>query len=531
MQLGTLIAALAPRKIQMPPGRLAEATGETEISGVHYDSRTVGRGGVFVAIRGLATDGHRFIAEAVARGTAAVICETPVRADVPVVQVADSRRALAEAAAVFYGRPSEALTVIAVTGTNGKTTVTYLIENILKAAGLAVGVIGTVNYRYGQRVFDNPVTTPESLDLQRILAEMKAAGVTHVVMEASSHALDLQRLHACRLRLGVYTNITQDHLDYHLNMTAYQAAKALLFDRYLPVDAGGGNDAGGGTIQAVLNVDDAFGRELHRRLPHGKYSCSADPDARPRCDIGAEIERSDANGFRGRLLTPAGPIDLHSPLVGGYNLENILSATGAAVALAKDTAAITPAAITEGLKATTRVPGRLEAVPNAGGRQVYVDYAHTPDALDNVLRAVRPLTRGRLLCVFGCGGDRDATKRPLMGQIAARRSDIAVVTSDNPRSEDPAAIIAQILPGVTKALPRALTAADLGGDGELRGYLVEVDRRRAIETAIGAARPGDAVVIAGKGHETYQIVGDTVLDFDDSAEARRVLADLEGRST
>jgi UDP-N-acetylmuramyl-tripeptide synthetase len=241
-----------------------------------------------------------------------------------------------------------------------------------------------------------------------------------------------------------------------------------------------------------------------------------------RADISAEIETGDASGYKGRLHTPAGAVALDSPLVGAYNLENILSATGAAVALG-----IGSEAIYRGLKATARVPGRLEAIPNHSGRQVYVDYAHTPDALDNVLRAVRPLIRGRILCVFGCGGDRDATKRPLMGEIAARRCEVALVTSDNPRSEDPATIIAQILPGVKKTLPQDLTAEALCDGADSKGYLVEADRRRAIELAIRAAGPQDAVVIAGKGHETYQIVGDRVLDFDDSAEARRVLASLE----
>jgi UDP-N-acetylmuramyl-tripeptide synthetase len=516
MLLSTLIAAMNNHQ---GPGH-SHASADPEITGVHYDSRGVCPGGLFVAVRGLATDGHRYVADAVKNGAAAVICEEPTAAGVPMVRVTDSRRALAEAAAAFHGRPSQELSVIAVTGTNGKTTVTYLIESVLQAAGLATGVIGTVNYRYGGRSFDNPVTTPESLDLQRILADMKAAGVTHVVMEASSHALDLQRLHACRLRLGVYTNITQDHLDYHKDMPAYQMAKALLFDRYLPASTK--TDA----IQAVLNVDDAFGRELFGRLPHPKLSCSARAGNGRRADISAEIETGDASGYKGRLHTPAGPVALDSPLVGTFNLENILSATGAAVALG-----IGPEAISRGLKATDRVPGRLEAIPNACGRQVYVDYAHTPDALDNVLRAVRPLVQGRILCVFGCGGDRDATKRPLMGEIAARRSEVALVTSDNPRSEDPAAIIAQILPGVKKALPRDLAAEALCDEASQKGYLVEVDRRKAIELAIRAAGPRDAVVIAGKGHETYQIVGDRVLDFDDGAEARRVLASLEAVSS
>ncbi|MDJ0781683.1 MAG: UDP-N-acetylmuramoyl-L-alanyl-D-glutamate--2,6-diaminopimelate ligase [Desulfosarcinaceae bacterium] len=514
-KLSTLTAALAPIRIEMPTGETPAAAAAVAITGLHYDSRAVKSGGLFVAIRGMATDGHRFIKNAIDRGAAAVVAETPVAAPVPVIQVADSRRALAELADAFYGHPSKMVTVIAVTGTNGKTTVTYLIESILMAAGVATGVIGTVNYRYAGRVFDNPVTTPESLDLQRILAEMRDAGITHVVMEASSHALDLQRVHCCRIRVGAYTNITQDHLDYHADMTAYQAAKALLFDRYLP-------PSGADQIQAVINVDDSFGRELHTRLPHGRLSCSARPDLQPKADIQAAITRADAEGFRGRLITPAGPIALASPLVGAYNLENILCAAGTAVALGID-----GAAIAEGIRRTRRVPGRLEAVPNNSGRQVYVDYAHTPDALDNVLRAVRPLTEGRLWCVFGCGGDRDATKRPLMGEIAARRSDVVLVTSDNPRSEDPSAIIAQIIPGVTKTLDQRLAAAELDGEASPTGYLVEVDRRRAIELAIRGAHPGEAVLIAGKGHETYQIVGDAILDFDDSAEALRVLQKLE----
>ncbi len=516
MLLNTLTADLKHQEIQTPVGRPSGL--DPEISGVHYDSRTVTAGSLFVAIRGLATDGHRFVEDAVGRGAAAVICETPVEADAVTIVVADSRRALAETAASFYGHPSEDLTIVAVTGTNGKTTVTYLIENILTAAGLSSGVIGTVNYRYDGRVYDHPGTTPESLDLQRILADMRSAGVTHVVMETSSHALDLQRVHACRLQVGVYTNITQDHLDYHRDMNAYQDAKALLFERYLPVGPADG------PYQAVVNVDDAFGRALHARLSHSKLSCSANVGTEA-ADINAEVVRADSDGFKGSIQTPAGRVALDSPLVGAYNLENILSATGAAVALG-----IAPTAIAAGLTATRRVPGRLEAVPNTSGRQVYVDYAHTPDALDNVLKAVRPLTQGRLFCVFGCGGDRDATKRPLMGEIAGRRSDVAIITSDNPRSEDPATIIAQIETGTRKALPQALNAADLEDEGEKKGYLVEADRRLAIELAVRGARSGDIVLIAGKGHETYQIVGDTILDFDDTIEAQRVLVTLEGEA-
>ena len=504
MKLSTLTDRLVPLSVTG-----MERFADPEIEAICYDSRNVAPGSLFVAIDGLAVDGHRFIPDALARGAAAVICNQPVEADVPVVRVKDSRAALAQLACRFHGDPSREMTLVGVTGTNGKTTVTYLLEAILKQAGMRPGVVGTINYRYADKVCDNPVTTPESLELQAILRQMAAADVTHAVMEVSSHALDLHRVDGCRYDLAVFTNLTQDHLDHHGDMESYWACKRKLFTDFLkPVEDSQ-------PTRAVVNTDDPRGTELAGLMGPAALRTAAygDGDVIPLGVI------RDLEGIRGSIAAPEGEIPFASPLVGDFNLENLLSAAGAALALG-----IPPASIAAGIASAACVPGRLERITNGTGCTVFVDYAHTPDALENAITALRSLTNARIITVFGCGGDRDTGKRPLMGEIAARCSDLAVVTSDNPRSEDPLAIIAQVEPGVQQAGSRKIGAESLGNGWQGPAYLVESDRRAAIETAIRSAGSDDAVLIAGKGHETYQILADATIHFDDREAARQVLA-------
>jgi UDP-N-acetylmuramyl-tripeptide synthetase len=357
----------------------------------------------------------------------------------------------------------------------------------------------------------NPMTTPESLDLQRILAEMHQSEVTHVVMEASSHAMDLYRIKGCRLNIAVFTNLSQDHLDFHGDMQAYWSSKKRLFTEYL-LDGSQAED-----VVAVINCDDSRGKELAKSLTVRQITTGSDPA----CDIQAETSRYGMVGTDGRLSTPRGSFEFKTPLVGIHNIENIRNAAGAAVALN-----IEPDAIKSGIEALKAVPGRLERIANSSGRFVYIDYAHTPDALENAVSALKNIAPARVICVFGCGGDRDREKRPMMGEIVARLCDLAVVTSDNPRSENPTAIIDQILPGVELSQGCRYSAEDLKTGFDKKGYMIEPDRRRAIELAIRVSDPDDAVLIAGKGHETYQILADKTIDFDDREEARRALERL-----
>jgi UDP-N-acetylmuramyl-tripeptide synthetase len=486
-----------------------------EVSSLHYRSQEVRPGGVFVAMEGLTADGHDFIDDALDRGALAVVAEKPVARRIPVIAVPNTRRALAELAAAFYGQPSGIMAVVAVTGTNGKTTTTYLIESILDRAGIRTGVIGTINYRYGGTSFENPVTTPESLDLQRILADMRAAGVTHVVLEASSHAIDLARIHCCWMDAAVFTNLSQDHLDYHGDMQAYWAAKKRLFTEYLA--SGPKADR----ALAVINADSPHGRELAAQLARPVVSVGTGGG----CTVRGERVTCSLQGIRGSIDAAGHPLEFSSRLVGRHNVENILCAAGAATALG-----IAPESIAEGLGSLACVPGRLERVDSRGGRFVYVDYSHTPDALENALTALRALSSGRIVCIFGCGGDRDRTKRPVMGAIAARLSDLTVVTSDNPRSEDPRAIIEEILPGVRALGLVQVDPEQLEAVPAVKAFATEPDRRRAIEAGIRAAQRGDMVLIAGKGHETYQVIGKRTIHFDDREEAARVLEEMEGNS-
>jgi UDP-N-acetylmuramoyl-L-alanyl-D-glutamate--2,6-diaminopimelate ligase len=477
------------------------------VPGLAYHSGRVTPGDVFVAIRGHQTDGHLFIDKAIDNGARVVVLEdeVPQIPGIVYVRTPDSRLALAHMAATFSDHPSRDLKVIGITGTNGKTTTSYIMEAIWQAAGSHVGVVGTVNCRFGGQVWPSPVTTPESLDLQNLLREMRASNVSCAVMEVSSHALDLKRTHACRFAGAVFTNLSQDHLDYHGDMDSYFAAKSLLFTELLA-------DSSYSPGLAVINQDDPWGRKLLSQLssPVLTYGFSHGADIRP------EHYSLSPQGIQASIATPFGTLEIVSPLVGHYNLLNILAASSTALGLG-----IAPDQVVAGLAAITGVDGRLEPVAIPGQPLVLVDYAHTPDALQQVLKALRALNFPRIITVFGCGGDRDRTKRPLMGQAAAQGSDLVIVTSDNPRTEDPLAIISHIEAGLIDLTYRRLHGDDV--NSARQGYLVIPDRRQAIRLAIAMATSGDVILLAGKGHETYQIIGTRRLHFDDRQEAREAL--------
>lgn len=472
----------------VPPGLL--------VSGVRVDSRHVMPGDLFFALRGAETDGASFARHAVASGAAAVVAESPEpepRTGVPWIRVAGARLAMALVAREWFGRPDESLTLVGITGTKGKTTVSYLVESIVRAAGRTVGRIGTVGYAFGGRETGASRTTPEATDLYELLGSMRDAGTEVVAMEVSSHALTLHRVAGARFPVAAFLNLGHEHLEFHGGSDAYFDAKASLFERLVSGDT------------AVVPSDDPRGALLAARtrarvlvFGHG-----------PRADVRIEDERSGLDGSRASLATPGGRIDFRTPLPGGFNVLNAAAAAACGIALGLD-----GAAIAAGIERLERVPGRLEPVLGAQPFAVFVDYAHTEESLTAVLDAVRKLTSGRLLVVFGCGGDRDRGKRFGMGRAAALRADRVVVTSDNPRSEDPLAIIRDIEAGV-------LSIAGAAARSTFRP-----DRAGAIRLALGEAQAGDAVVIAGKGHETTQTVGGRAEPFDDREVARRELAAL-----
>jgi UDP-N-acetylmuramoyl-L-alanyl-D-glutamate--2,6-diaminopimelate ligase len=499
--LGAVVAAA--RTLAPGAAALVESAGRAEanVTGVSHDSRAVSRGAIFVAIRGLRSDGATFAAEAIKRGALAVVSESPAPEGVavPWLPTSDARLALADLAAIVHGRPSEDLTLVGVTGTNGKTTTGYLVASVFDAAGRPCGRVGTVTVRVGPSAADEhdaAHTTPEASDLERLLREMVTRGCQACAMEVSSHALALHRVAYLRFAAAIFTNLTRDHLDFHGDMQQYFAAKRRLFEM-LPEGA-----------PAIVNVDDPRGRELAASRPWVvTYAIDREADVRAR-DVHSSLE-----GLAFVVDTPRGPLDMRSPLVGRPNVYNILAAVATAVALD-----LPAEAIERGIAALDHVPGRFQVVsaPTDDVR-VIVDYAHTDDALKNLLETARPLTEGRTITVFGCGGDRDRTKRPLMGAVAARLSDLVVLTSDNPRSEDPQRIVDEIRRGLSPtpepgAPARASTPS-----------VTILDRRLAIEHAVRAARPGDLVLIAGKGHEKYQRIGDRTLPFDDVEVARAAL--------
>lgn len=493
---------------------------DPDICSIHYRAQEVTPGGLFVAIKGARHDGHDYIDAARERGAAAVIVDQWIKTDLRTIAVKNSRRALSSISSLFYGNPSSELVLIGVSGTNGKTTTTWLVEHILKAAGFNTGVIGTINWRFNDQVHDTPVTTPESADLHRMLRTMADAGVTHAIMEVSSHALDLHRVRDCAFDRAVFTNLTQDHLDYHKTMGAYWACKKKLYTRLL--------EKSGKNSRAVINIDDPRGAELAPTLTPEPVTTGVSRDAQVRAE---EID-DHISGLSARLTLNDDGCRISSPLTGGFNLENILSAAGTAHSLD-----IPADIICRGISDCLGVPGRLERIEPGAGRHVFVDYAHTPDALDSILRTLKHRAPARIITVFGCGGDRDRSKRPLMGEIALRYSDIALVTSDNPRSEPPRAIIDDILKGMV--LPDqdpadvVELAACLSSPSQEPGkILVETDRQKALVGAVALSHPQDIIIAAGKGHETYQVTARGTIDFDDRTLLRSALsamADLRGK--
>ena len=485
------------RELPMPTTLVGDLS--ARISGVRHDSRSVRPGDLFVARAGARADGARFVADAIARGATAILAAFGAvdagASSVPVVFVSDPVSGLAYAASAVYGQPSFALDVVGITGTNGKTTTAHLVRAAIDGAlgRETCGVLGTIGHRFAGWEEKSENTTPEADDIARAMDEMRVRGATHAAMEVSSHALELGRVRALRFRVAALTNVTQDHLDFHGSMPAYAEAKARLFTEL-------------GPGAAVINVDDAFGRDLASRVRAPLLRVSAHADASPDdADVAPKSLQANAHGFVALVRTPHGDATVSSRLIGMHNVENVLLSLAIACALDLDVGRAAQA-----LSLAPAPPGRMERCDGEGdGIVVLVDYAHTPDALARVLDALRVAAPGRVWCVFGCGGDRDPTKRAPMGESVGRRADVAVVTSDNPRTEDPAAIAEAVAEGVRAAG---------------REPVVELDRRLAIEWAVRSAAPGDVVVVAGKGHEDYQVVGTVKYPFDDRFEARRALA-------
>lgn len=497
MKLSALLPLLSPLRVT--------GSTEVEIVALCHDSRQVVPGTAFFALRGGVADGHNFIEQAQAAGAVVIFAEEDqaIPPECTVVVVPESRRALAKAAALWYGDPGRLGPVIGVTGTNGKTTTTYLLEAVLRAAGRHPAVFGTVSYRFGDNVRAAAHTTPDALELLATAATFSLAGADATIMEVSSHALDQYRVDGIRFAAGIFTNLTPEHLDYHGDMERYYASKRRFFTEILPVSNG----------RAVISLDDAFGRRLATELPSAlTFGLAADAQVRP-----LEVAVTLA-GIHGTIATPQGPLTLHSPLLGRFNLQNLLGTIAAAQALG-----VARECIATGLSQAAQVPGRLERVENQRGAQILVDYAHTGDALEKVLTTVAELHPQRILTVFGCGGDRDRRKRPVMGEISARMSHLAIVTSDNPRTEDPEEIITEICQGIVRVHPRPWSRNE-AAQGVGRGYVIEPDRRAAIRLAVACLRPGDVLLVAGKGHEDYQIVGKEKFHFDDREELRQALA-------
>jgi UDP-N-acetylmuramoyl-L-alanyl-D-glutamate--2,6-diaminopimelate ligase len=498
MKLAQLFQALAPL-LRQPLSGLSIL--DVDVRSVTHDSRQVGRGDLFVALKGLKAAGTDFVADATSRGAVAVVADAPPvhPAGVPWVVVTDARQAMARLADEFYGHPSEAMRVVGITGTNGKTTTAYLLRAVFEAAGIKTGLLGTVTYLVGDREVAASRTTPESTDVQKMFRMMADAGCGACIMEVSSHALALRRVDETKFAAAVFTNLTRDHLDYHGDMESYFAAKRRLFEM-LPAGAPG-----------VINLDDPRGEQLRPATARPvTYAISKPADVTP-----GSLSFS-WQGLEFDVKTPRGPVHVKSKLVGRPNVSNILATVAAATALD-----LPRAAIEQGLANLDGVPGRFQVVSDARDQvTVVVDYAHTDDALKNLLETARPLAQRRVITLFGCGGDRDRTKRPLMGAVAARLSDVVVITSDNPRSEDPVRIIEEIKRGVQTP-----------SDPDATRFFAIVDRKEAIQLAIRTAEPGDLVLLAGKGHEKTQVIGSRELPFDEVAIAREALERCRRKSS
>lgn len=472
------------------PGARIVGDSAVNIRSIEYDSRKVKSGTLFLAVRGFKSDGNAYIAQALQKGAAAVLTdEQSVECSVPVVHVADSRKAMALVADRFNGSPQSSLVMTAVTGTNGKTTTSYLVKSIFEAGGMGCGLIGTIRHIVGNETIQSNNTTPEAPDIHSFLSRMAAEKQSACVMEVSSHALVLSRVYGIRFRAAAFTNLTRDHLDFHGDFNAYLGAKSLLFSNL------------SGDSTAVINGDDPVAGHMRSVSRGGRILAFGFGDTN---DLRPENLEMDARGSRFRIRSPFGMIPISLSLPGRFNVMNALTAAGIALGCG-----IPLDIISSGLASVRAVEGRFQTVDAGQDFAVIVDYAHTPDALERILSSVREITRGRVISVFGCGGDRDRGKRPLMGGISTRLADHTVITSDNPRTEDPLAIIAEITAGV---------------DSE-NNFEVVHDRESAIRRALELAKPGDSVVIAGKGHEDYQIIGTTKIHFDDAETARRILED------
>lgn len=503
MQLGQLIEGLNPCDFIDDPRQ--------QIKGLAYDSRRVRPGYMFVALKGHTLDGNDYITDAVQKGAVAVVGENLDNGqwNIQKIGVSDSRSALAKLAAQFYGHPFKSMNLIGITGTNGKTTTSYLLESIFLTAGIQTGIIGTIDYHFPGKTLPAQVTTPESLDLIRLLREMSDSGISDVIMEVSSHALAQKRTGECRFRVAVFTNLSRDHLDYHRTMDEYFRAKSRLFSEL----KNSGNEF---KPVAVINIDDPRGKELAdltgvRLMTYGLSAKS---------HIRADFISADKSGLRARLITPDGEANIRSPLLGEINIYNIMAASAAAMSMNIDLKTVV-----KGIERLEGVPGRLDAVKNNKNMAVVVDYAHTPDALLKTLQTLRPLVEGRLITVFGCGGDRDKGKRYEMGFAAGQNSDLVFITSDNPRSEEPISIIRQIEKGVKYSGLNSLNWSSYG-QPEGHGYFIEAERGKAIRNAVSIADKRDLVLIAGKGHEDYQIIGNKKKYFDDRKEAAQAVSEL-----
>ncbi|MBC7962249.1 MAG: UDP-N-acetylmuramoyl-L-alanyl-D-glutamate--2,6-diaminopimelate ligase [Steroidobacteraceae bacterium] len=489
-----------------------------KISALTCDSRQVLPGTLFFALRGTKADGHRFIEKAAAAGAAAVVLEDASYAPdgIPWVRVADGRAAMGRIAALFNGDPTAGRPLVGITGTNGKTTTTYLIEAILGAAGIPAAVLGTISYRFDTSVIAASHTTPESTELQSAFRQLAEAGAQAFVMEVSSHALEQKRVDGCHFDVGVFSNLTRDHLDYHVTMESYLQAKQRLFSELLRPSHEKPQR------RAAINMDDPYGTAI--------AACCSCPvityGIRGECDVRPTNIVSSVNGISGTLLTPKGSFKFSSQLLGSFNLSNILAATTAGIGLD-----LPLESIKSGIENHTTIPGRMQRVENDRGITCLVDYAHTGDALENVLATLKEIATGRIITVFGCGGDRDNGKRPIMGRIAAGMSDLAIVTSDNPRTEPPLKILEQIKAGILELPPRPqgegraegrvreYRLEELTGGFSRKGFVMLENRRDAIRLAVRLAQPGDIILLAGKGHEDYQIIGTTKHHFDDREEA------------
>ncbi len=489
------------------------------VTSLTCDSRAVQIGTVFFAIKGSHVDGHDFIPMAIRQGAIAIVLEDAQHSvkEVPCLVVANVRRTMAQMAARFFGEPTISRPLIGITGTNGKTTTTYLVESILTTAGIPTAVLGTISYRFGSTTLQASHTTPESTELQAAFSQLAAAGAQAYVMEVSSHALEQFRVDGSDFNIGVFTNLTRDHLDYHGTMEAYRQAKVRLFEELLkPVP-----DQPKKLKAAVINYDDPsfpFFME-HTACPVISYGLQQG------ANVTAESIDMTTDGTSGVLVTPTGKAVFHSKLLGTYNIQNILAAAGAGYALG-----LTPETIARGIETQTNVPGRLERVDNSCGITCLVDYAHTGDALENVLKTLKSLDHNRIITVFGCGGDRDKGKRPVMGAIATSYSDITIVTSDNPRTESASAILEDIIAGITGEGVHYIPFTE--GTCPLETtpspwYTVVENRRDAIWRALALAKPGDIVLIAGKGHEDYQIIGTEKTFFDDRLIAREAIEECQ----